>query len=117
MLFFYWIKWKIIKESEILWHECPACNKQDWLLLWIKAKYFHFYFIPMFFSWNDKIIVCTRCNEVFKTKQLNKEIQDFVKTENSQAKTPKYYYTWGFLFLSLIVYYIWLITYNSYYGQ
>lgn len=76
MFFFFGVGKSKLKNQHLLKDcACPHCNNQNTLITQTVAKYFHFFFIPIFPVSKETVAVCTHCKINLEETKFNEEMK------------------------------------------
>jgi hypothetical protein len=62
--------------------ECPNCHQKETLYTETKARYFHFFFIPVFPLMKTTVAVCSYCKAVYNENQFSENMRDSYQRQN-----------------------------------
>lgn len=84
---------------------CENCHKSDCIHFEFEAEYFHYFFIPIYITENDRKLYCHNCNKTFRKKELKDEMNKKIYKEikSIYGRVPFWYFTGYFLLFSLII--------------
>lgn len=82
---------------------CPHCESQNSFNITIYARYFHFFWIPIFPLSKKSIIECSHCKKTYDQDDLPAHLQQVLEKQNdiNPVKRP-FWHSCGCLFISVV---------------
>ena len=88
MIFFFGTRASKIGEQHITNTTCNYCNQQDTFRVTTFARYFHFFWIPIFPLYRTKIAECSHCKKTYAEEEFSESIKHSIERAESLNK-PK----------------------------
>lgn len=90
---------------------CPSCHQNNTMVAGTIARYFHFFFIPVFPTSKDNVAVCNHCKGSFSYSQFTDEMKQSFDTQQTAHpnSTPVWHGCGCFIILIGIVCFIGLL--------
>lgn len=103
-MIFFGTKEKEIKRGRFTNVSCPECKETVSMTYIVEAKYFHFYWIPVFPYKKNTFVGCHECDTVFERKQFSENIKNKLQKENElkPARNPIWMFS-GLIALAILI--------------
>lgn len=86
MLFFFGTRTSKIGETQIRSTTCNYCNQPDSFQVTTHARYFHFFWIPIFPLLKTKVAVCSHCKKLYSEGEFSEEMK--ISIEKAHELNP-----------------------------